>query len=44
MNTYLARDWDLYRITIKIRNVKYIVVFYGNYKQFVYLVNHIIGW
>lgn len=44
MNTCLVRDWDLYHAAIKIRKIKYIVVFDGNYIQFVYLVNHIIGW
>jgi hypothetical protein len=44
MIMYLVRDCDLYHVAIKIRKVKYIVVFGGNYKQFVYLVNHNIGW
>jgi hypothetical protein len=44
MNIYLVRDWDLYHVVIKIKTIKYIVVFDGNYKQFVYLVNHIIVW
>jgi hypothetical protein len=34
MNTYLVRDWDLYHVAIKIRKVKYIVVFVDNYKEF----------
>jgi len=44
MNTYLVREWDLYHVAIKVRKAKYFVMFYGNYKQFLYLLNHIIGW